>query len=388
MFRADGVGCTVAYVIEESATAAQRTSGRRRQREWLEEWQRRRHGGLAEGGDRRIDGPGNTDHQRERREELGHILRQRPIARARLGVAEVDDPRLPMRIEHHVLQAQVAMSDPARLQARDLLPQRSNGRIVEGLLATLADDTPVDALQHEHARAAMLGRDRDRSRRVHAHVRGERGEERFVLDALLRRGERGLVLDMAKGDVATDRGEGVGVAPVAVDCLDEDRRTVAGDADIGRCIAAVILDPSELPHRAMTRGKHTTHGVRVDRPARRADREVHDGTHRRAESEPADDVQRRMGADVDARDRDEHRGRPGAAPGRPGKIRDRRRHECGRDRGMTRRVAEPGDARAPNDHVGEELEWAPALHPLPQEVRAESAETARQRDRKRHPPLP
>ncbi len=84
---------------------------------------------------------------------------------------------------------------------------------------------------------------------MHARVRGERREQRLVLDPLLRGRERRLVLDVAEREIAPDRGERVGVAALAVDRLDEHRRAVG---DGSRRYGVASRPPSSMSVRSRT----------------------------------------------------------------------------------------------------------------------------------------
>ncbi len=251
-----------------------------------------------------------------------------------------------------------------------------------------ADRLPVDSCQNEDARPVGFGRDRERERGVHPTVRGERGEQRLVLDTLLGRRERSLVFDVSVGEVAADRGQGIGVAALVVDRLDEHPGAVVGGPEERGRVTAVIGDRRQMAHRIATRGEHTLHEGRVDDATRRAEREVDGRADRGTESERTDHIEGKVRADVDPRQRDQQDCTPREAPKPAREIGRDPGRERGRDRRVPGRVPVARDVRTTHDHVLQQVERAAPLHEIAHEVRHDIGADAGREDRQRHPPAP
>ncbi len=219
-------------------------------------------------------------------------------------------------------------------------------------------------------------------------VRREGGEQRLVLDPLLGRRERSFVFDVSVREVAADGGQGIGVAALVIDRLDEHPGAVIGRPEERCRVAAVVGDRRQLAHRIATRGEHPLHKRGVDDATRRADREVDDRADRGAESDCTDRVERKVRADVDPRQRDQQHRAPRETPEATREVGRGRGRERGRDRRVPRRVPVARDARTAHDHVLQQVERPTPLHEIAHVVRHDiGADTGREH-RERHPPAP
>ena len=208
----------------------------------------------------------------------------------------------------------------AGAQARDLLPQcrrpsaSSSGRVL------LADGAPVDRCEHEDARARRAPtRSRAATRRARRRARRATRASASCSTALLRGRERGLVLDVAEREVAADRWSSTSASRCSRSiALTKTWRAVGGRrADRasrrgrGRPGASAPAPGSDRPRACAATSPASSSRAGV--PSAR----FTSAPIGRAEREPADDVEREVRADVDARDRDQHRrrSRPPAEPG-------------------------------------------------------------------------
>ena len=103
----------------------------------------------------------------------------------------------------------------ARVQRRDLVPHRVEQRGVDLLRCQLVEPPAVDVLERERHRAVGQGAERLDRRARHSGARREHEQQRFVLDVVLERRRRPVVVRSAQQRGAVAAVQEVGVAAVA-----------------------------------------------------------------------------------------------------------------------------------------------------------------------------
>ena len=168
-------------------------------------------------------------HQRgERRDQLGHVLRQPAVGGGGLRKAEVDHPRSTVVADEHVGAAQVAVREAGVPETRHLLPQRCEQPIVD-VLGREGVERPAHhpALGQERVTRPRVDGQHHRGR-LHACPLREQRDVGLVLDLALGRRERRFVLELAVHQRAPRLEQRVGVALLAADDLDEQLVTALG----------------------------------------------------------------------------------------------------------------------------------------------------------------
>ncbi len=204
------VGDGASELGEEPRVVTEGIARRRAQCTGLDERQGRRHRVATQRRHRAVDGPGGTDDQGERGEELGEIGIEHVVGRRDLAEAEVDDPRVARGVEAEVGEPEVAVGDAVGAQDDELRPHAVEHRVVEPAVVAVLEVGAVDEVVREQHRLAPDLRDRAQAGRAHPDITRLERDEGLVLHDAAQRRERPLVADVLEAEEPVGAVEEIG----------------------------------------------------------------------------------------------------------------------------------------------------------------------------------